>query len=263
MIAAAVCAAAAAWLAIRPPTAGLQRLHPTVSSRAASHRWQLALLAVLVAAVAFMLGGAAAVGWVIVAGCCLGVLWWTTANSRRNRLIRSGADETAAAARNLALLLKAGQLPAAAIEQASQDLPVLAPAAAMVQLGVDPAQALQQLAESPGRAKFRDIAAAWQVCHHTGAPVASVLWQVSQRLREDRQRAALVEAELATARASGRVMAFLPFLGLALGVFAGADPVSFLLDSVVGHALLAAAAVLTSIGLVWTERLAQAAKELP
>ncbi len=263
MIAAVLGAIAAVWLGIGPRPAGLARLEPAVAHRAGIRWWQWALLAGLAAGVAYLLGGSAAVGWTIIAGCCVGVLWWLLANSRRNRIARRDASESAAAARSLALLLKAGQLPTVAIEQAAEDLPVLQPAAAMVRLGVDPAQALQQFAAASGRAEFRDIAAAWQVCQHTGAPIAKVLWRVSERLREDRQREAVVEAELATARSSGRVMAFLPFLGLALGVLAGADPFSFLFGNGVGQALLVGATVLTVVGIVWTERLAKSAKELP
>jgi type II secretion system F domain protein len=86
--------------------------------------------------------------------------------------------------------------------------------------------------------------------------VASVLQQVAEGLRDERELVGLVEAELAMARGSSRVMAALPLGALLLGTLVGADPLGFLIRSPFGVVLALVGVSLAALGVVWTERLA-------
>ena len=149
----------------------------------------------------------------------------------------SAAEECARAARILASLLRAGQIPTAALREAAADCPVLEPAAAAAAIGADVPRTLEAAASRPGQDGMRSVAAAWRVSERSGAPVAECLARVAENLRRQRQLQAVVEAELAAARASGRIMAALPFLAAGLGFAAGVT--------------------LTASGVLWIDRLAQ------
>ena len=62
----------------------------------------------------------------------------------------------------------------------------------------------------------------------------------------------LVASELASPRATGKMLALLPLLGIGLGFAGGGDPLVFLLGGLVGRICLAAAVCLVCAGLVWT-----------
>ena len=162
------------------------------------------------------------------------------------------------AARVLSSLLKAGQIPSAALAEAAEDCPLLATAATAARLGGDVATELRTAAGRPGREGLALVAAAWQVSERSGAPVADVLATVAENLRRERQLGAVVETELSAARTSGHIMAALPFLALALGFAAGGNPVDFLLEGPIGQMLILVGVALTAVGVVWIDRLAAA-----
>ena len=91
----------------------------------------------------------------------------------------------------------------------------------------------------------------------TGAPIADAANRVADGLRSDAAAERLVEAELAAPRASGRMLAALPALGIALGYVSGGDPIAFLSGTWVGQLCLAAAVCLVCAGLVWTTLLSR------
>ena len=212
-------------------------------------------VAVMVPVVALL--GLRAAGWVVAGGVVAGTALWVLARMREDRRHAAEKVGTARATRTLALLLQAGAIPTHALENAASDCPILASAALTGRLGGDIAAALDEAGRVPGRQGLGRAAAAWRVSELTGAPVAAVLTRVAENLRKERHLAGVVAAELATARASGRIMALLPFVAVAVGMLVGADPLSFLFGSWAGQVMFVAGTVLAAIGVVWTERIAR------
>ena len=251
---------ASAWLAVEPPAARrLHRLEPRAEARVV-RAWRVAPAASVglgLGLVGFILLGPTGLGWAAAAGIAGGTIAWLVLERVHHRRARARADEVAQAARLLSSLLRSGQIPTEALREAADDYPILAPAAAASRLGIDVTGALRAGAAQPGAGGMATIAAAWQVSAASGAPVASVLQRVAEALRSERRVAQVVETELAAARASGHIMAVLPFAAVGLGVFAGVNPLEFLLGAALGQILSLVAVTLTAVGVVWIERLAR------
>jgi tight adherence protein B len=104
------------------------------------------------------------------------------------------------------------------------------------------------------------VAAAWEVSERTGASLADVLTSVADCLRDEAAVRREAAAQLATVRATARLMAVLPLA--TLGVFSAGNsgkPLAFLLTSVPGLGCLAGAVIFVSLGLAWVERTAHQA----
>lgn len=105
----------------------------------------------------------------------------------------------------------------------------------------------------------RAVFAAARLAAEVGAAPATVLDRVAHALAQDAEAQGQRRAALAGPRATARVLAWLPALGLVLGLALGADPFAVLLDGAGGSALLVAGAVLTWVGRRWTGRHLRAA----
>lgn len=206
---------------------------------------------------AWLLFGTAVLGWVVILGVVGVTVLWLVRGSYRDRRCTRARGDAARATRTLALLLESGQIPAAALRDAASDSPVLASVAATSRLGGDVTGAFAHLGAEPGGEGFRRVSAAWHVSERTGAPIALVLSRVAGNLRRERHLLAVVTAELASARAGGRIMALLPFVAIALGSLVGANPLLFLFGSGPGEVALLCGTVLAAAGVVWTERIAR------
>jgi tight adherence protein B len=103
------------------------------------------------------------------------------------------------------------------------------------------------------------LAACWEATGDTGAGLAVALDRLGGALRASAEHQRDVAAQLAGTRATARVLAALPALGLGLGVSLGADPFGFLFGSPVGIACLVAGLLLQVAGMVWTRRLTRQA----
>lgn len=247
------------WLAVGAhPSSALRRLAPAHAPRRRSWRVTPVMAASLVAfgAVAFLLG-LGGLGWAVAAAVAAGTVCWLVLERRRAKQAGKRSQQVADAARLLASLLRSGQIPTVALQEAAEDHPLLAEAAYASALGADVPEALRRTAQLPGAEGLQSVAAAWQVSARSGAPVAGVLEQVADTLRQARQLAEVVETELSSARASGHIMAALPFGAIGLGFLAGGNPLEFIFGAALGQWLAAAAVGLTALGVIWTERLAR------
>lgn len=103
------------------------------------------------------------------------------------------------------------------------------------------------------------LAACWEATGDTGAGLAVALERLGGALQASAEHQREVAAQLAGTRATSRVLAALPALGLGLGVSLGADPFAFLLGSPVGIACLIAGLLLQLTGMVWARRLTRQA----
>lgn len=160
----------------------------------------------------------------------------------------------------LAAELAAGRPPGTALSVASERWPPLVTAVEAVRLGADVPDALRRLAEiRPGAADLRWVAGAWQVAQHSGHGLCAALDRTAGGLRARRRTRRLVDSELASARATARLVACLPLAVLVMGSGAGSDPWTFLLATPVGWVCLAGGLGLIGLGLWWIERLADRA----
>lgn len=174
---------------------------------------------------------------------------------RRARAV-ANAEEVAGACQLVVGLLRVGHVPSRALRIASRDAPVLAEAAAMLEIGGTIPPVLRALARGPGRSGLAELAAAWEVSDRTGASLTATLEALAERLEARRGLENVVAAELSASRATGRLLAVLPVAGIALGYAFGGDPLDFLAGSWSGRISLVAGVVLGCAGVFWTEFIA-------
>ena len=177
----------------------------------------------------------------------------------RDLAARRAQSDVARACGVLASYVRVGQVPADAIVLVAGDCPVLAEAAAVQQIGGDVPDALRSRAAQPGHGGLLDLARAWQVSSSTGAPMAPALEEVASGLASDESLRSVVSAELAAPRSTGKVMAVLPLVGIALGYLLGGRPLQWLLAGPLGWSCLLLGLLLAAGGVLWIERLARAA----
>ena len=114
------------------------------------------------------------------------------------------------------------------------------------------------------RRLWLDIAACFEVCEASGAPVAGVLERLAGTLEADQDAAGQRETALAGPRATVRLLTWLPLVGLGLGMLMGVDPLGALLGSPVGWSVLAAGVGCAAVGRGWSARMIrQAASPAP
>lgn len=156
----------------------------------------------------------------------------------------------------LAAELTSGQPPGRALHRAASAWPVLAPAAESVDLGGDVPGVLRELARARGGRDLRLLAAAWVVAHRTGHGLADAVSSCADSIRGAEATRRVVAGELASARATARLVAGLPVLALMMGSGTGGDPLGFLLGSTPGLACLAGGLAFALAGLWWIEAIA-------
>lgn len=184
------------------------------------------------------------------------------ATQRWRRRTRIAADAVAVleVCDLLAAELLVGRPPGVALRAAGHAWPPLAPVVEAFHLGADVPTALRALAhDRPGAADLLLVAGAWQVAHHSGHGLATALARTSGGIRARRRTRRLVDSELASARATARLVAMLPLAVLLMGSGVGSDPWLFLLTTPLGLACLTSGLTLIGLGLWWIERLADAA----
>lgn len=246
---AAAAAAAAIWCAPRP----------ALRDRAGGFAPSTAS----VVGVAALIGLVAMAGrwWVpVVLAAVFGAagLWLWRTEQRHRHAVETGR-RVLEVCEQLAAELGAGLPTGLALERAVRVWPPLAAAAEAQRMGADVPAALRTLADATsGAGQLRLLAAAWQVAHRTGQGLAAGVDRVAAELRADQVTRRVVQGELASARATARLMAVLPVLALAMGSGVGGDPWTFLLRHPLGWACLAGGGLCALAGLWWIESLARA-----
>ena len=199
-------------------------------------------------------------GWVVpllilVAAAVAGRELW------RRRAEATAAEDTARrmleACDLVAAELAAGRTPEAALAEAAVAWPAMRAVADAGRLGGDVSGALRELANTPGADGLRLLAGAWVVSHRTGAGLAASTRRVAETVRRDQSTRRVVRGELASARATARLVAVLPVVALLMGSGAGADPWSFLLGTPFGLACLSGGLAVGLAGLWWIELIAR------
>nr|WP_269205040.1 type II secretion system F family protein [Motilibacter aurantiacus] len=189
----------------------------------------------------------------------------------RRRRVRAATAEAAVRVTTvelclgLAASLRAGSPPAAALVDAVDGLPehpAFGRLAAAVAAGASPVDAFERAASTPGASGLRRAAACWSVASGTGAGLAVALERVADGLRADEGARRSIKAQLAGPRSTARLLGALPVVGVGMGTLLGAAPLDVLLGSLPGLACLTAGAVLSVLGVAWTERIARAADPL-
>lgn len=166
-------------------------------------------------------------------------------------VLRRSRSATRPVALSSALLVVAAQLRAGA---APQDAWRRALGPGMTtQDGLPSVEALTSSRGDAGRATAVVVAAG--VAQTLGAPLAGVLEQVAGSVAADEEAAAELHAALAGPRATARVLAWLPALGLVVAAALGAHPVAVMLGGGLGTVSAVLGLGLLLGGRLWTRAL--------
>ncbi|MEZ5118012.1 MAG: type II secretion system F family protein [Candidatus Nanopelagicales bacterium] len=179
----------------------------------------------------------------------------TAGGRRRAAAARIRILDTASA---LAAELRAGQPARSALQRAAavHDPPVCPEAAAAARLGGDVPLALRADSRRRGSPLLRGLAACWEVGESSGAGLAASVERLVASARAAEEVRSQLEAQLAGPRATARMLATLPLIGVGMGMLLGADPVGWLVGTAAGRGCLAAGLGLTALGMAWTGRIA-------
>ncbi len=254
---AAAAAMLAAFLAVPARRPGRAAPVGGTSRSAAARRTSGVAAAVAVVAGIVLLDGRDLVlgGVLAVAGVGVGLVL------RQARLARAAerrSEQLVEAGEALVGELLAGQPPGAALARAVAIWPELEPVASAGPLGADVPAAMRRLALRPGAEAMTEVAAAWRLGQGSGVGLSRSLEQVLVTTRARQETGRRVRSELASARATARLVAVLPVLSLFAAQSMGARPWRFLLGTPPGIACLAVGLALGLAGLWWIERIAAA-----
>ena len=261
----AVLAATAAAALFPPPSdrslRDMTRSRPVLpESRHGRRRTPLILVAgdaVVAVALSAGLAGRHLALLVVSAGAALGVL----------RAIERSRQERRAHERRLRVVdycealvgeLRAGQPVTRAVERSVQVWPDAEAVAAASRLGASVPGALRRLSALPGAGALGRLGGAWELSSGTGSGLVLALEQVLATARAEERTARLVRSELASARATARLVTTLPVVVLLAAQGIGARPWHFLLDTPAGVGCLASGVALSFAGLGWIDRIAAA-----
>lgn len=164
----------------------------------------------------------------------------------------------------IAVELSAGLPPETALLRAAETLPGLSTLTYVIEAargGADVVVALERGAGVPGCEGLRLLAGCWRIGVERGGALVAVVEGLADALRDEQTHRDEVALQLAGARASARLLAALPLLGLAMAMALGARPLPFLLGTLPGWGCLVLGVGLDLLGLRWIRRLSSAAEE--
>lgn len=229
---------------------------PTVGAR----RWRIGVpLQVVLVAAGVVLVATLPLRRALLAGVLLAVAVAVVRAVARRRAAEEAEHRRRAVVLHAEALLgelRAGLPVGSALARAVEAWPESAPAAAAARWGASVPDALRRLGELPGAESVTRLAAVWQLCAGSGASLAVGVGHVLETARAEQATRHVVSAELASARATARMLGLMPVMILLAGQGIGAEPWPFLLDSWPGLACLAAGSACALSGLWWIDRIA-------
>lgn len=211
--------------------------------------------------------------WLIVRPSLRPTSWLTGSGTAigavRSRLLTRGRRARQRAAMREALAevvadIRAGQPPVRAVERALAPRDgVTAPRTwAAARWGGDIASCLRQDAQETSQAILAAAGACWTVASAQGAGLADALDRLVGQDRRAEEVRRQLDAQLAAPRATARMLALLPVLGLALGFAVGGDPIAWLTGTSLGWACLALGVLCIALGLAWAGRIVSRTERL-
>lgn len=188
----------------------------------------------------------------------LGVLRRVIARLRASRRSEGRENDVSEICLALSAELQSGVPMGKAVTEVAADWPdLLGEVAGQVAVGGEVAEAFRRVAELPGAGALNAVAAAWDVAERTGAPLSRVLLAVADSLRMAVTARREAQSQLATARATARLMAVLPFGTLLLLSSGDRAAVRFLFTTPVGWVCLGIAGSLAALGMWWVDRVSR------
>jgi tight adherence protein B len=152
--------------------------------------------------------------------------------------------------------VRAGGSPAVALRHALQPFPQLCPRTQQsLSVQGDVAAALRLDAAESRQREWAALAAVWELTDRRGVSMVAVADRLAEHGRQLAAARRLLNAELAEARATVRVLALLPLIGLALGTLLGANPLHWLVATTPGHVVVVAAVGFEVLGWLWVQAL--------
>lgn len=132
---------------------------------------------------------------------------------------------------------------------ASTGRPLVPQAVAVCGMGGDVPEALRE--EARDERLLVSLAALWRVSEGSGAAMAAALDRLVDGARDSARLRREIAGQLAAPRATARVLAFLPPIGLGLGFAMGSNPLAFLLGTPIGWGCLLLASAFETAGILW------------
>lgn len=153
--------------------------------------------------------------------------------------------------------VRAGQPPTRALERAltDRDAGLATRTLAAARWGGDVVGALREDSRASSQPILASAAACWSVAASQGAGLADALDRLVAQDRRAEEVRRQLDAHLAAPRATARMLALLPVLGIVLGLAVGGDPIGWLLGTPLGWACLGLGLVLIAAGLAWASRI--------
>ena len=197
---------------------------------------------------------------VVLAAASIGVLR-NVERSRLDRAAQQRRQQVIDFCEALVGELRAGQPTDHALRRAAEVWGDAGRVESAARLGASVPEAMRRLAQLPGAASVRRLAGAWEVSAGTGSGLVLAVEQVLGTARAEEATSRLVRAELASARATARLVTVLPLVVLVAAQGTGARPWQFLLGTPAGVACLGAGVALAFVGLGWIDRIAARSTE--
>lgn len=159
--------------------------------------------------------------------------------------------------------LIAGRPAGTALAKAASVLPNLPGLASIIDSAPEDVIAtLTRASTTEGCAGLRLLAGCWRIGVDRGGMLASVIEGLAEALRDEQSHREDIALQLAGPRATARLLAVLPALGLGMAAALGAKPLQFLFGTMPGALCLSLGSGLDILGLWWTSRLATAAEQI-
>lgn len=246
---AAVTGGAALWLLVPGTPSMAHRGHDPTRA------WIPPLVAALLVVVLALPRALVAPSLLVAAGAWGARLLWRRRTAAR--LAETNSGRMVEVCDLLAAELAAGRPTEAALDDAAAAWSVIRPVAEACRLGGDVPAAFREASFTPGARGLRLLAGAWAVSQRTGGGLGAATRRAAEAVRREQATRRVVAGELASARATARLVAGLPVVALLMGSGAGADPWAFLFGTPWGWACLAAGGVMGFAGLWWIELIAR------